>query len=136
MHIQSWDTYQDTTAVGPSMHAKSELTCRRRARSTAVRQNKILFCILAEADLFSNRQRGAEHAGGHIGSACAGKWRNIESHAATIRGTQISTQASVQVSAAVQGHPVAAYRAAKKAGADQKCGRAGRGDRQIINVDL
>src|ERR1051326_3436896 len=93
------------------------------------------FCISAATALFSNRQRDAEHACGHVGSACAGKWRNIDSYAAAIRGTQISTEACVQVSAAVQGHPTAGYRAAKKAVADQKCGRAGRGDRQIVNVD-
>ena len=87
------------------------------------------------AALFSNRQRDTEHAIGHIGSACAGKWRNIDSDAAAIRGAQISAEAGIQVSAAVHGHSVGGYRATKKAGADEKCGHAGRGDWQIVNVD-
>jgi hypothetical protein len=70
---------------------------------------------VAGSALFSHRQCDADHASGHIGSACAGKWRNIESDAAAIRGTPVSAEARVQVSAAVQGHPVGAYRAAKKA---------------------
>jgi hypothetical protein len=93
----------------------------------------VLF-FAAESDLFSNRQRDAEHAIGHTGSA--GKWRNIDSDAAAIGGAQISAEARVQVPAAVHGHATAAYRAAKEAVADQKCGRAGRGDRQIVSVDF
>lgn len=89
-----------------------------------------------EAALFPDRQRSAKRARGRAGSACGRKWRSIDSDAAAIRGAQISAETCVQVPAAVQGHPVAAYRAAKKAGANQECGCAGRGDRQIVNVDF
>src|SRR6478609_4601596 len=93
-----------------------------------------VFIFAAEPALFSNRQRDAEHAIGHSGSS--GIWRNIDSNGAHVRWARVSAEARVQVSAAVHGHTTAAYRAAKKAAADQKCGRAGRGDRQIVNVDF
>src|SRR6185312_14994120 len=96
--------------------------CRRSASQ---------FFVLWSAALFSNRQRCAEYACGHVGSACAGKWRNIDSDAAAIRGSQISAEARVQVPAAIHCHPAGAYGAAKKPGPEKKCGWAGRGDRQI-----
>ena len=71
--------------------------------------------------LFSNRERERDHAIGHNGSACGGKWRNINSDGAHVRWARVSAKARIQVSAAVHGHSAGGYRAAKNAVADEKC---------------
>jgi len=52
-----------------------------RAGMGRVKSQGSITVELAEAALLSNRQRDAEDARGHIGRACAGKCRNIDSDA-------------------------------------------------------